>query len=239
MLPRNSMIQSGRAIAALFLLLTTSAAGFAASPVPDVIGNVGDAKTLATAYHGGGGYQRDLATAIAPAEAWLKRRAPAVARPAVVLDIDETSLSNWAEIKANDYGFIPDGPCDVLPQGPCGWIAWERRAEASPIASTLHLYQEARALHVAVFFVTGRHEAERPNTERNLRAAGYDGWQYLYMEPDGTHFHSAAEFKAPVRNEIEQGHYTIIANIGDQPSDLSGGHAERTFLLPDPFYRIP
>jgi acid phosphatase len=42
-----------------------------------------------------------------------------------------------------------------------------------------------------------------------------------------------------VRNEIEQGHYTIIANIGDQPSDLSGGHAERTFLLPDPFYRIP
>ncbi|HUO38503.1 MAG TPA: HAD family acid phosphatase [Mycobacterium sp.] len=33
--------------------------------------------------------------------------------------------------------------------------------------------------------------------------------------------------------------YTIVANIGDQPSDLAAGHAEQTFLLPDPFYRIP
>ena len=29
-----------------------------------------------------------------------------------------------------------------------------------------------------------------------------------------------------------------IANVGDQPSDLAGGYAERTFLLPNPFYRI-
>jgi hypothetical protein len=29
-----------------------------------------------------------------------------------------------------------------------------------------------------------------------------------------------------------------IANVGDQPSDLAGGYAERTFLVPNPFYRI-
>ena len=28
------------------------------------------------------------------------------------------------------------------------------------------------------------------------------------------------------------------ASVGDQPSDLAGGYAEKTFLLPDPFYRI-
>jgi hypothetical protein len=50
---------------------------------------------------------------------------------------------------------------------------------------------------------------------------------------------SAADFKAPQRAAIEGQGYTIIANIGDQPSDLAGGHAEQTFLLPDPFYRIP
>ena len=33
--------------------------------------------------------------------------------------------------------------------------------------------------------------------------------------------------------------FTIIANVGDQPSDLAGGYAERTFLVPNPFYRIP
>ena len=33
--------------------------------------------------------------------------------------------------------------------------------------------------------------------------------------------------------------YWIIENMGDQPSDLAGGYAERTFKLPNPFYRIP
>jgi len=39
------------------------------------------------------------------------------------------------------------------------------------------------------------------------------------------------------RVPIEQANYTIIANVGDQPSDLAGGYAERA-LLSDPFYRI-
>ena len=57
--------------------------------------------------------------------------------------------------------------------------------------------------------------------------------------PNGAHFASAADFKAPVRAEIEQQGYTIVENMGDQPSDLLGGYAEKKFLLPDPFYRVP
>ncbi|MGB6550988.1 MAG: HAD family acid phosphatase [Xanthobacteraceae bacterium] len=30
----------------------------------------------------------------------------------------------------------------------------------------------------------------------------------------------------------------MIANVGDQESDLSGGYAEKTFKLPNPFYYI-
>jgi hypothetical protein len=59
------------------------------------------------------------------------------------------------------------------------------------------------------------------------------------MEPVGAHFDSAADFKAPQRAKIEQQGYTIIANLGDQPSDLAGGSAEQTYLLTNPFYRIP
>ena len=51
--------------------------------------------------------------------------------------------------------------------------------------------------------------------------------------------YSAADFKAPQRQAIEREGYTIIANVGDQPSDLEGGFSERTFPLPNPFYRIP
>jgi hypothetical protein len=59
------------------------------------------------------------------------------------------------------------------------------------------------------------------------------------MVPEGMHYPSAADFKAPVRAAIEAAGYTIIANMGDQPSDLAGDHAEKAFLLPNPFYRIP
>jgi hypothetical protein len=59
------------------------------------------------------------------------------------------------------------------------------------------------------------------------------------MEPVGAQFVSASDFKAPQRADIEGQGYTIIANMGDQPSDLDGGFAERTYLLPNPFYRIP
>jgi HAD superfamily, subfamily IIIB (Acid phosphatase) len=61
----------------------------------------------------------------------------------------------------------------------------------------------------------------------------------LILAPVGAQFESAADFKAPQRAAIEAEGYTIVANVGDQPSDLAGGHSERTFLLPDPFYRIP
>jgi HAD superfamily, subfamily IIIB (Acid phosphatase) len=103
----------------------------------------------------------------------------------------------------------------------------------------LQLFQQARALQVTVFFITGRPESQRAATERNLVAAGYHGYERLYMVPEGAHFASATDFKAPVRLEIEQAGYTIVANVGDQPSDVQGGHAEKSFLLPDPFYRVP
>jgi predicted secreted acid phosphatase len=157
----------------------------------------------------------------------------------VVLDIDVTSSPSWAEIKVNDYGFIRVGTCDALPRGPCGWMAWEQRAEAPAIAPTLQLYRAAVALHVPVFFLTDRHETERSYTERNLRQAGYTGWQALEMEPDTMRVPSTADFRVPARAAIERAGYTIIVNMDDQLSDLAGGHAEKTFLLPDPFYRVP
>ena len=33
--------------------------------------------------------------------------------------------------------------------------------------------------------------------------------------------------------------FTILVNVGDQDSDLAGGHAVRPFKLPNPMYYIP
>jgi predicted secreted acid phosphatase len=161
-----------------------------------------------------------------------------VRTPAIVLDIDETSLSNWPEIRANDYGLITNGPCN-LPAGPCGTGSWVASAQDEVILPTLALFRAARAKGVSVFFITGRNEAARPATEANLHNVGYDGWTALVMRPNGTSTQSAADYKAPERAKIASQGFTIIANVGDQPSDLAGGYAERTFLVPNPFYRIP
>jgi predicted secreted acid phosphatase len=201
--------------------------------------NVGDAKFAATAYHKSGAYSRDVTTVIDQVSAWLTERAPLVKRPALVLDIDDTALSNWDAIVANDFGRVFDGPCRAPPKGPCGWVAWDLLGRSPAIVQTLALYKQARSLGVAVFFITGRDQPQRGATRRNLQRAGYVGYRGLYMPAKGAHYPSAADFKTPQRQKIEAAGYTIIANVGDQPSDLAGGHAEKTFLLPNPYYRIP
>jgi acid phosphatase len=238
--------------AAIFLMMLTACAGppaqtdpAAAEPAPVAItatnqpANVGDVKRAARAYHDSGAYARDLAVVATEARSWLNQRAPQVNRPALVLDIDETALSNWEVIQRDDFGRIIGGPCQALPEGPCGWAAWDLLGRDPALEPTLRLFQHARASGVSVFFITGRPEAQRAATERNLRTAGYDGYEHLFMVPNGRSYGSAVEFKTPVRAGIERRGHTIIANIGDQPSDLKGGSAERSFLLPNPFYRVP
>jgi predicted secreted acid phosphatase len=222
-------------------LLLALAACTSASPsgVVHQPANVGDAKIAALNYKTSGQYDRDLATVAAQAQSWLARRAHDVPRPALVLDIDETALSNWPVIQRDDFGRPIGGPCDLAANGPCGWAAWDQLGVDEAIAPTLALYRSAIARQVRVFFITGRPENQRAATERNLINAGYGGHSKLYMVPDGAHFASAADFKTPVRVEIEREGYTIVANVGDQPSDLAGGHADKDFLLPNPFYRVP
>jgi acid phosphatase len=214
-------------------------------PSTDFIGvstqpaNVGDTMLAARAYHDSGAYDRDLGIVAEQARQWLVTRAATATHPALVLDIDETALSNWEIIKRDDFGRPIGGPCDLAIDAPCGWAAWDQLGHDPANKPTLEVFRQARALGITVFFISGRPENQRAATERNLAVVGYDGYAKVYLVPDGASFASVADFKAPTRVQIEQDGYTIIENMGDQPSDLLGGHAEKKFLLPDPFYRVP
>ncbi len=229
------------ALAALFLLsacaTVPAAAPVAPAPVA-ALANLGELKRELIAYHDTGAYERAVAAVASEAQAYVEARASLVTRPALVLDIDETSLSNWAALRANDFGYFTDGPCEALPRGPCGWHAWENSARGDVIAPVLGLYQAARARGVTVFFVTGRRENQRAGTEQNLRNAGYTEWGSVTLRPEGPS-RPTVEYKSGARARIEAEGYTIIANVGDQPTDLAGGHAERTFLIPNPYYSVP
>src|SRR6516225_1236562 len=184
-----------------------------------------------------GRYEKDVARVTTAARAWLEERAKTAVKPAIVLDIDETSLSNWPAYRVNGWARIVNGGCDRA-QGPCGLRAWQALGQSQAIPATLALARRARELGVAVFFISARPPNLRQATERNLREQGYE-WTDLILLPEGAHFVSAADFKAPERRKITEQGYTIVLSLGDQESDLKGGDAQRTFKLPNPVYYLP
>jgi acid phosphatase len=144
---------------------------------------------------------------------------------------------------ANDFGAIMQGACKLdagksVPDEPCGFNAWLTEHDAKAIDPTLKLFNLAKSKNVAVFFITGRRDNERPPTIANLKKAGYEGWTELSMRAPSD-LTPVRVFKTAERAKIAARGFTIIANVGDQQSDLDGGYAERTFRVPNPFYFLP
>jgi acid phosphatase len=187
----------------------------------------------------------DIAAVYGTAQSYVERRAGEVRNPAVVLDIDETTLTNWPSLKADDFGFIPNGRCDDLPNGPRGFNAWVLQSAAAAIPPALTFFSAAKAKGVAIVFITGRRDAQRQATLWNLDRAGYQGYATLIMRPDRDEFKTVEEYKTTARAKVATDHnYTIIASIGDQLSDIEqqpgidAGRPECGFKLPNPFYFI-
>lgn len=153
-------------------------------------------------------WQRDVAAALGQARPYIEQRtaSPSGRRLAVVLDIDNTSLET-------DFHYF-----------------WEYPTPA--VRPVLDLVRYADSRGVDVFFVTARPGILHAPTAYNLRAVGYpvDG---LYVRDLPDLFDEVSAYKTAKRAEIEAKGYTIIANIGNRPTDLVGGHAEKTFKLPD------
>jgi predicted secreted acid phosphatase len=171
-------------------------------------------------------------------------RPPADRRPlAIVLDIDEVVLCNISEhtydvgdihFRARDYfDELGEGLCPALPG------AWE-------------LIADVRSLGLTLFFVTGRREAIRAETVANFAAAKF-GEATIIMRPDddmaganmagadmagaGTAGASVRPWKEARRAEIDR-EYRIVANVGDQASDL-GDYGDRQIAVANPFYWTP
>jgi acid phosphatase len=206
-------------------------------PAPEGSLNIDKVKDALLAYQAEN-YDGDVAAVFTAARAYVEGRAGEVSKPALVLDIDETSLSNWANIKANNFGFITDGACDRLPNGPCGFKTWILQGVAPPIMPALDLFNAAKAKGVAVFFITGRRDRERQATLWNLDRAGYEGWAKLVTRPDDDSHATVEAFKTEERRKLAEAGYTIIATVGDQQSDLDGDFAGCRFKVPNPFYFI-
>ncbi|MET9958528.1 HAD family acid phosphatase [Streptomyces sp. NPDC006326] len=156
-----------------------------------------------------GTWRRDVAAVIGTARPYVEQRiarSPAGEKPAIVLDIDNSSLET-------DFHWF-----------------WTFPTPAIPEVRELTRYADEHG--VAVFFVTARPGIVYSVTEHNLKAVGYPV-SGLYVRDLPDLFSEVSTYKTAKRAEIEARGYTVIANIGNNQSDLVGGHAERTFKLPD------
>jgi predicted secreted acid phosphatase len=198
-------------------------------------------------YERSGRYSAELAAVAEKAREYLLERTrwadASKQRLALVLDIDETALSNYPALRANDFGWVTAGPCALdergAPRSPCGLRAWVELARAERIEPVYELYASARLRGVGIFFISGRPETLRDATERNLRSAGYTDWTELVLRPAEPAYPTLAAFKTAARERIEKAGWRVVVNVGDQVSDLTGGHGGRSFLLPNPFYANP
>ena len=99
-----------------------------------------------------------------------------------------------------------------------------------------------------MFVITGRPDEpeERAATIDNLKKVGYAGWKELVMRGVGDGC-STTGYKKHAPAAISANGFKIIANVGDQWSDLDpdpgstdkGSFAERIFKVPNPFYLVP
>jgi acid phosphatase len=171
-------------------------------------------------------YMEDISAVTSEAENYIDRHIDTTKRNAIVLDIDETSLSNLKYELEMDFGYTVST-----------WNEWRQKSQAPAILPTLKLYKWAQSKKIALFFISGTTEDLREPVKTNLLNVGYASWDSLYMRPVKNH-DKAAVYKPKIRNEITEDGYYIIASIGDQESDLVGGYAEKTFKLPNPMYIV-
>ncbi len=205
-------------------------------------------------------YANEASSVAAAGSRWLQARAKAVKGPkAIVLDVDDTTLatwnyeifSNWAFNQATNATFVLEQRFPAVP----GMVQMVKDAAAEGYA--------------ILFLTGRPSGPQEPATLGNLGAdkvgvdAGYPAPTTLSNGEDGLFTKPAVadypdylktacadeiaagkscttiHYKSATRAHIESLGYEIVGNFGDQFSDLEGGHADRTFKLPNPNYFLP
>ncbi|WCB92043.1 hypothetical protein DSM104299_00725 [Baekduia alba] len=146
-------------------------------------------------------------------------------KPTVVLDIDETTLSNWNCLDAVDFDLSGLATCVV-----------QSRSVAFPAAKAF--IKHARAEKVAIAFITGAPQAACALRQKNLIAQGIKKPFTLTCRPASDTKATITPFKLAARKALEKQGATIVLDVGDQQSDLDGGHARMTLRLNNPIYII-
>jgi HAD superfamily, subfamily IIIB (Acid phosphatase) len=156
---------------------------------------------------------------------------------AIVFDIDDTTLNTFDYEIYSSFVFDPTSNAAFV------------NAEAFPAVFGMPAL-EAAAQHLGyqIFWITGRPISQVAGTTGNLTKVGYavDPTHLFLKDNSDPWLASCAptcttdQYKSLTRQHIQQAFGDrIVANFGDQFSDLSNGFAKRDFKVPNPMYFIP
>jgi len=123
---------------------------------------------------------KEIEKILAEAEQWVKENHSKYKNPAVVLDIDKTSLDGSYR---TEYGY-------------------------PPFKSMIKLYQLLISLNVDIFFITSRPAEVSKETIENLEKAGYNKYKKVFFQiPTVDYVQSKIDNQKKI---IEEGHTIII-----------------------------
>ncbi len=164
--------------------------------------------------------------------------------PAVVFDADDTTLWTYdMEDAAMGFNFNPALQND--------WVMQELFV---PTPFMRGVVKAANNNGCTIVGITGRNDSQRAATIDNLNKYYDDAFKTKYYFTKWTGVGASQqpsyvtcaavkcttiEYKSQTRKHVEDMGFRIIANFGDQFSDLKGGSADRAVKLPNPTYYLP
>jgi predicted secreted acid phosphatase len=187
-------------------------------------------------------YAKQMKQIVASAESyltWAAHQSHGHGQPAVVFDIDDTLLNTYDYEIAEQFGYTSASNA-----------TWIDAAAFPAVFYMPQLVSFAYSHGYSVFYITGRPQSQTAATIKDLTTAGYAAPQagHLFLKPatPPSYLHCAnpvacttIEYKSGTRKYISSQGYSIVADFGDQYSDLLGGDAGHQVKLPNPMYYIP
>jgi predicted secreted acid phosphatase len=142
--------------------------------------------------------------------------------PAVVFDVDDTLLWSY-DLLDKGSDFAGDAALRET---------WVQKKKYPAVPAMAKMVRKARKGGCVVIAISERDVDEATATRKNLNRRYNHAFskKNLFIASD----------KAAAREQIEkQRRLRILWNVGDQPADLLGGHAEHRFQVPNPTYYLP
>jgi hypothetical protein len=205
-------------------------------------------------------YAKEASSVAAQGARWVAARShwPKSTMKAIVLDVDDTTLATWNYEIFSNWAYNPTTNA--------GYV---NNQQFPAVPGMVSMVQQAANDGYAIIFITGRPATQEAATLGNLTAdgigvdAGYpapttliDGEDGLFTKPAVADYPdylqtacaeeiavgkscTTIHYKSATRAHIESLGYDIVADFGDQYSDLIGGYADRTFKMPNPNYYLP